>query len=258
MILAILQARVSSSRLPGKVLKNILGEPMLFRQLERVKRATSLDKLLVATSSDASDTPIESVCLDKGIPCFRGSLNDVLERFYQAANSYQPEHVVRLTGDCPLADPDLIDQVVAHHLAGNFDYTSSALEPTFPDGLDVEIFRFKCLGQAWLEAKLTSQREHVTLFIHQQPDLFKLGSFKGEHDLSELRWTVDEPADFELITRIYEELYPANPCFTTADILCWLKEHPDFITFNTHFSRNEGLQKSLLMDCIPPNLTHKG
>jgi len=165
MILAILQARVSSTRLPGKVLKPILGMPMLLRQIERVKQAKLIEQLLVATSDDKSDDPIEQLCRENDIACFRGSLDDVLDRFYQAAKPYQPDHIVRLTGDCPLIDPQLIDEVVVFCLSGDYDYVSNAFEPTYPDGLDVEVFRFPCLQQAWEEAELPSEREHVTLFI---------------------------------------------------------------------------------------------
>ncbi|HUK99984.1 MAG TPA: glycosyltransferase family protein, partial [Nitrospirota bacterium] len=186
MILSILQARVSSTRLPGKVLKPILGRPMLLLQIERIKRATQIDRLILATSADPSDDPVEKLCLEHNISCYRGSLNDVLDRFYQAAMPLHPDHVVRLTGDCPLADPLVIDQVISFHRQGNFDYTSNVVEPSFPDGLDVEIFRFSCLEEAWKEAALPSQREHVTPFIHLQPDRYKIGSVKNTVDLSKL------------------------------------------------------------------------
>jgi len=245
MILAILQARVSSTRLPGKVLKPIPGMPMLLRQIERVKQAKLIEQLLVATSDDKSDDPIEQLCRENDIACFRGSLDDVLDRFYQAAKPYQPDHIVRLTGDCPLIDPQLIDEVVVFCLSGDYDYVSNAFEPTYPDGLDVEVFRFPCLQQAWEEAELPSEREHVTLFINQQPERYKIGSFKNDIlDLSYLRWTVDEPADFELIKEIYEALYPYNPVFTTKEILNFLDQNPNLKSINTQFQRNEGLQKS--------------
>jgi len=248
MIIGILQARVSSSRLPGKVLKRIMGVPMIIRQYNRVQRARLLDNILIATSSDVSDDPIEKLCKENDIACFRGSLDDVLDRFYQAACMGKPDHVVRLTGDCPLADPQLIDKVISYHLQGDFEYTSNTLEPTYPDGLDVEVFSFSCLKQAWEEAKLPSQREHVTLFIYRQPKRFRIGSFKNDTDLSSLRWTVDEPPDFELVTRIYEALYPSNPEFATEDILALLAGNPRLIDINAEYQRNAGLQKSLLED----------
>lgn len=248
MILAVLQARVSSTRLPGKVLKPILGQPMIMRQIERVMRSRLIDRLVVATSKERTDDALEQACAMHDVNCFRGSLDDVLERFYQASATYNPEYVVRLTGDCPLADPEIIDLVITHCREGGYDYVSSALEPTFPDGLDAEVFRFTALMTAWREASLPSQREHVTPFIYQNPERFRIGSIKGSEDLSHLRWTVDEPADFDLITRIYETLYPVNSDFTTSDILGLLQQQPALSSLNTRFERNEGYKKSLEKD----------
>lgn len=250
MILAILQARVSSTRLPGKVLKNIISKPMLLRQIERIRRAKLIDKLIVATSLDLTDNPIETLCKENDIAFYRGSLNDVLDRFYQTAKPFNADHIVRLTGDCPLIDPQLIDAVISFHIKGGYDYSSNNFECTFPDGLDTEVFKYKCLEQAWKEAVLPSQREHVTPFIYQQPDRFKIGNFKNTVDLSGLRWTVDEPADFELISIIYNSLYSKNPKFTTNDILAFLDSHPDLKSMNTHHERNEGMKKSFDKDAI--------
>lgn len=242
MILAILQARVSSSRLPGKVLKPIIGSPMILRQIERVKRSKKIDRLIVATSEEPSDDPIEKLCIQKKITCFRGKLWNVLDRFYHAALSYSPTNIVRLTGDCPLSDPRLIDEIIEFHLGGNFDYSSNTIEPTFPDGLDVEVFRFTCLKQAWKEATLPFHQEHVTPFIYEQPDRFKIGSYKNQKDLSHLRWTVDENLDFELVEEIYEALYPSNPNFATEEILVFLDKHPEIKNLNKQFKRNKGLK----------------
>jgi spore coat polysaccharide biosynthesis protein SpsF len=248
LMLAILQARCSSSRLPNKVLKPLLGVPMLARQIERVKRAKLIDKLIVATSEDVSDDPLAELCSDLHIPCFRGSLHDVLDRYYQAASIYTPDDVVRLTGDCPLADPSVIDMVIQEHLMSGADYTANCVQPSFPDGLDVEVFKFAVLKQAWEEAKLSSQREHVTLFIHRQPERFQLHHVRSGQDLSHLRWTVDNPEDFDLVSRIYSSLYPQNPHFTTADVLALLDEDVALANINQHLERNEGLQKSLQND----------
>lgn len=246
-VLGVLQARFSSARLPGKVLKPILGRPMLALQLERLKRARRLDSLVVATSVEPADDPIAALGRAEGVEVARGSLDDVLDRFYRAAEPRAPEIVVRLTGDCPLADPALVDRCV-DALAGGADYASNALEPTYPDGLDVEAFTFAALARAWREAKLPSEREHVTPFIHTRRDVFRVVHVKGETDLSALRWTVDEPADFELVTKIYEALYPAKPAFATADVLALLEKHPEWKTANTKHQRNEGLAKSLKKD----------
>ena len=248
MRLAIIQARSTSSRLPGKVLRPILGVPMLLRQIERVSRAKTIDNLVVATSDAPSDNGIEQLCQSKRIKCFRGSLNDVLDRFYRTVMKFPADHIVRLTADCPLADPAIIDHVNQFYDSGNFDYVSNALEPTFPDGLDVEVFRAGCLCDAWKEATLPSEREHVTPFINQRPMRYRIGQYKNATDLSFLRWTVDEEMDFQLITQIYEHLYPKHANFGTDDILAFLDKNPRLKTINTQFRRNEGLEKSLRND----------
>lgn len=244
MILGILQARVSSTRLPGKVLKPVQGKPLLELQIERLLRAKRLDRLVIATSTDASDDALAELCARLGVECYRGSLQDVLDRFYQAARKHPAQHIVRLTGDCPLADPALIDALIEFHLAGGYEYSSNTVEPTFPDGLDAEIFRASALDESWREAVLPSHREHVTQFVLSQPQRYRVGNYRGEPDCSALRWTVDEPEDFELIREIYDTLYPANPAFSTADVLALLKARPALATANTAFQRNEGLQKS--------------
>jgi spore coat polysaccharide biosynthesis protein SpsF len=250
MILAILQARLSSRRLPEKVLKSLLGKPMIIRQIERLKRAEKIDKLVVATSIESSDDPIETLCVEHDISCFRGSLDDVLDRFYQAAKIWNPEYIVRLTADCPLADPSVIDNVISFYMEGNYDYASNALPPTFPDGLDIEVFKFYCLEQAWQEAKLSSEREHATPYIYNNPQKFSLGNYENPIDFSHLRWTVDEPEDFEFVTKVYEKLYPDNPKFTMHDVLKLLNEQSALLDINNMFARNEGYQKSLDEDFI--------
>lgn len=248
MIVAVLQSRLTSNRLPGKVLLPILGQPMLVRQIERVRRARAIDVLKVATSTDASDDPIAGLCRQLGIHCFRGSLGDVLDRFFQATQHDGAEYIVRLTGDCPLIDAELIDRVVRFTREGGFDYASNTLEPSFPDGLDVEVFRFRCLEEAWREAQLPSEREHVTPFIYRQPRRYRLGSYKAEVDLSALRWTVDYPEDYEFVRQVYEDLFPSKPCFTTADVLDLLKRRPELPALNAGVTRNAGYKKSLEQD----------
>lgn len=230
--LAILQARLSSTRLPGKVLLPILGIPMLLRQIERINRATTIDKLIVATSVDKSDDPLEAALRTSGIPCFRGNLADVLDRFYKAALPYKPAHVVRLTGDCPLADPQVIDTIVAEHIAGRFDYTSNTITPTYPDGLDAEVVTFAALETGWRAADLQTQREHVTPFFKDHPDLFSLGDIRQPTDQSAMRWTVDTAEDFAVVRAVYEQLYPDNPRFTTADVIRLLAERPELSAGN--------------------------
>lgn len=231
-VLAILQARMSSRRLPGKVLRPILGRPMLSLQIERLRRCRRIDRLIVATSSDPSDAPIAELCSRERIDCFRGDLQDVLDRFYQAASRYAPEHVVRLTGDCPLADPGLIDRVIDFHLEGGYDFTGNALVRTFPRGLDVSVFRHALLGEAWREARRPEEREHVTLYMKAHPERYRLGDFRDAQDRSHLRWTVDEPADLDFVRAVYERLYPANPSFGSADVYRLLEHEPGLAAMN--------------------------
>lgn len=245
-VLAILQARVSSTRLPGKVLAPILGQPMLARQIERLRRATTIDKLVVATSDEATDNSVATLCSSLGVPCFRGNLKDVLARFHGASIAHGPaEHIVRLTGDCPLADPAIIDRVVRHHLASGADYTSNALQPTWPDGLDVEVMRTTALQRAFAEARQPSEREHVTPYLYKHPELFRIEHVRAARDLSSLRWTVDEPADLTFVTEVYAALYPNNPAFDTAAVLDLLDRRPELAGINHQFERNEGYAKSL-------------
>lgn len=221
---------------------------MLLRQIERIRCATEIDSLLVATSVDASDDSLADLCKSGNIQCFRGSLPDVLDRFYQAAQSYQPQHIARFTADCPLIDPKIVDDTCRFYLDGHFDYASNTLEPTFPDGLDVEIFSAAGLRRAWSEATLPSEREHVTPYFYRHPEHFKLGAYKQEHNLSRYRWTVDEPADYEVVRQVFEALYPRNPQFHMEDILQFLQSRPDLQSLNASFRRNEGYEKSLRQD----------
>jgi spore coat polysaccharide biosynthesis protein SpsF len=244
-VLGILQARTSSSRLPGKVLLPLLDQPMILRQIERLRRATSLDHLVLATSTDATDDPLAATVEAAGVSVARGSLDDVLERFIQAAAPYRPIWVVRLTGDCPLADPVLIDRTIRETLAADADYGSTALEPTWPDGLDVEVIRYSVLNAVASQPRSKAEREHVTLAIHQQPERYRLHSVKGMTDLSSLRWTVDDPRDFAFVQEVYTALYPSNPQFGTADILELLRQRPALAALNGDIQRNEGLMKSL-------------
>lgn len=249
MILAVLQARMSSSRFPGKVLAPpLLGEPMLFRQIERIRRARSLGDLVVATSTDDSDLPLAEACAARGVKVARGSLGDVLDRFVTAARPFAPEAVVRLTGDCPLADPAVIDAVVARYRAGTFAYASNVEPPTYPDGLDVEIVRMDALERAHRDARLPSEREHVTPYVRNHPELFQRANVESPVNLSHLRWTVDEPADLAFVEEVYRRLYPANPAFTTRDILELLDRNPKLADINAGFERNAGMATSLAAD----------
>jgi len=242
-VVAILQARMSSTRLPGKVMKPILSRPMLARQLERLRRCAALDGLVVATSDRADDDPIAALCAEEGVACFRGSLADVLDRFTQCARKYKADHVVRLTGDCPLTDPAMVDELVRFYLEHDFDYAANCRPPTLPDGLDAEIFTAAALEEAWREARDPFEREHVVPYIIRRPERFRMGNWVWPEDLSGLRWTVDEPEDLAFVTRVYEALYPVKPDFGFADVLALLAEHPELADMNSRFERNEGSKR---------------
>lgn len=229
-ILAVVQARMSSTRLPGKVLKPILGRPMLLHQLDRARRATVLDRLVVATSTDDSDDDVVRMCGASGYDCERGSLRDVLDRFWQVASRDGAEHIVRLTGDCPLTDPEIIDLVVGAHLTTGADYTSNTQpHSTWPDGLDVEVVRAGVLEQAWREATTPSDREHVLPYVWNRPERFRLDTVVNEMNLSHLRCTVDDSSDFDLVKAVFAALYPRHPMFGFRDVQEFLlrrKNHP--------------------------------
>lgn len=231
-VLCILQARMSSTRLPGKVLKPILGRPMLALQAERIRRAGNIDALVVATSTENSDEPIEALCRTMDLPCYRGSLSDVLDRYYQAAAAWHPRHVMRLTGDCPLTDPGMLEQLVELHLHEGNDYSSNVHERTYPVGLDAEVFRHELLVQAWAEARTPYEREHVTPYFYRTGPEFRRGALKDAVDRSALRWTVDYPEDFEFARRVYEELYPSHPAFAAGDIHALLARKPEIAQIN--------------------------
>lgn len=251
-VVAILQARTSSTRLPGKVLKPILGREMLALQIERIKHAKSLSGLIVATSEDESDNAIEALCDKLEVRCFRGSLNDVLDRFYQASKLMPSEHYVRLTGDCPLIDGQLIDQMIALHKLKQADYTSNSVlpndpkyKPTMPDGLDIEIMTTETLHNAWENAHQAFEREHVTAYIRMRPQIFKLHYYQHKPDLSSYRWTVDEPEDFRLISQIFGKLYPVNPEFSWLDVLELIETDKSLSQINQQIIRDEGFLSSL-------------
>ena len=222
MIVAILQARMSSQRLPGKVMKPILGTPMIGRQIERLCRARSLDRIVVATSDREDDNPLADYVSGLGLHVHRGSLDDVLDRFHGAALAQgRPDHVVRLTADCPLADWRVIDDCVALQIRSGSDAASNSFVRSYADGLDVEAVKFDALETAWREAGPGPDREHVTPFIYRHPERFRIEHLVQEPNLEHVRWTVDTPEDFAFATEVYEALYPENPAFTTADIQAW-------------------------------------
>lgn len=248
MIIAFIQARMSSSRFPGKVLKPILTKPILQLQIERVQACKTVDKVVVLTSTSEDDQPIVDMCKKINVDFFCGNLENVLDRFYQAAVKFTPDYIIRLTGDCPLIDAKVIDDMVELFLEQKGDYGTNCVPVTFPDGLDAEILTFKALQEAHTEAVIPSHLEHISLFFEDQPKRFKIVNLANSTDLSELRWTVDEPEDFEFIKIIFEELYPKKPRFCMQDILDLLKRKPELALLNDRFRRNESLLKSKEQD----------
>ena len=247
-VLCVLQARMSSSRLPGKVLAQILGKPMLAWQIERIKRSSLIDQIVVATSMQIEDNAIVDLARTSKVKYYQGALQNVLLRFYEVARRYQPCHVVRLTGDCPLIDPNIIDEVINMHFVSNNDYTSNCLSPTYPDGMDVEVMTYAGLLKAYKYARLPSELEHVTRYINQRPKMFRIGHVAFNEDASKYRLTVDEKEDLILIRWIYETLYPTCAAFTLQDILELLKANPDMVRLNQKYKRNAGMAKTLLLD----------
>ena len=231
MVLAILQARMSSTRLPGKVLRPLLGQPMLARQVERLRRAANLTRIVVATSTQAEDDPIEACCRAIGVDCHRGPLDDVLARFLGALDAYSPvQSFARLTADCPLTDPSLIDRAVAEHEETGADYTHVQQKWTFPKGLDVEVCRTELLREVGRLAT-GADREHVTRFIYTHPDRFRIHAINRDPPLR-YRWTVDTATDFAFVEAVYRDLYPENAAFTSEDVLAWQARHPDRVLVN--------------------------
>lgn len=219
MATAILQARMSSTRLPGKVMKPLAGRPMVERQLERLRRCRELDRIVVATSDDASDDPLAAHLESLGVQTFRGSLADVLARYMGAIRAFGiVGPIVRLTADCPLADPGVIDDGVRLHRELGVDYVSNGQRRTYPHGLDMEVFRREALETAERESQDPYDHEHVTPFIYRHPERFSLADLVQAADESHLRWTVDTPEDYAFVERVYAALYPANPAFTSDDV----------------------------------------
>ena len=235
----IVQARMTSTRLPGKVLKKILGKPLLEYQVERLWRVKHAGEIIIATTTNDTDRPIVDLCNRLSVPCFRGPEQDVLARYYGAAREHRAEAVVRITSDCPLIDPQVVDKVIQFYFDHRleYDYVSNTLERTYPRGMDTEVFPVKVLNEAFAEATAQPDREHVTPYIYRHPRRYRLANVAYSEDLSHHRWTVDTSEDFELIKRIITALYPANPRFTLQDCQNWLKEHPEWEKINAHIEQ---------------------
>ena len=249
-IVAIIQARMGSTRLPGKVMMDLVGKPMLWHVINRVKPAKMLNDIVIATTALNEDKQILELASEMGIKSYAGGEDDVLDRYYQAAIIYKADVIVRITADCPLIDPNVIDRAIEFYLNHDFDYISTAIEPTYPDGLDTEILSFGVLKRAWKEATLASEREHVTPYIWKNPQLFKIKNLENDKDLSYMRWSVDEERDLEFVREIYKRLYKEGEMFYMGNVLNLLKKHPELMDINKGIIRDEGYLKSIKEDKI--------
>jgi len=247
MIGAIVQARMTSSRLHGKVLLTVQGKPIidyLFAQLEQIQK---LDKIILATTTNSEDDPLVEYAVKNQIYYFRGSEHDVLERYYQAATEYNLQHILRITGDCPLLDPFICDQIIDLYLEEQADVVGTG--PTFAEGLDCEIFSLSVLTDAYQKAKLKSEREHVSLFLYNHKDHYKVIEVENETDDSKYRFTLDEPEDFHVIEAIINGIsLKSSELYTAEKIKSFLDQHPEIFRLNNHIIRNEGLLLSLEKD----------
>lgn len=240
-ILTIVQARMGSSRLPGKVLLPLAGQPLLVRMVERVRRARLAGTVVVATTTEAADDAVAACCAAHGIACFRGDALDLLDRHYQAARHFGADVVLKIPSDCPLIDPAVIDEAVRFYLdfAERYDFVSNLHPATFPDGNDVEIMPIEALETAWREARRPLEREHTTPFFWENPDRFRLGNVEWDAGLDysmSHRWTIDYPEDYEFINAVYEALYFDKPAFGLNDILRLLEQRPDIARLNAHLA----------------------
>jgi spore coat polysaccharide biosynthesis protein SpsF len=238
-VVIINQARMTSTRLPAKVLKQVLSKPLLEYQIERLQRVKLAAQIVIATTTNDTDQPIIDLCDRLSVTSYRGSEDDVLARYHRAAIAHQADAVVRVTSDCPIIDPQVIDQVIRFYIDAypKYDYVSNCLERTYPRGMDTEVFAFKALDEAFYQAKAQSDREHVTPFINRQTPRYNLGEVIYYENHSNHRWTVDTPEDFELIRRIIETLYPLKPDFLLRDCLELLSQNPAWMTINQHIEQ---------------------
>jgi spore coat polysaccharide biosynthesis protein SpsF len=233
-VVAIIQARVGSTRLPNKVLEDLAGQPMLVRVIERAQRAKTVGSVVVATTEKPADDIIVRLCEERGWPYFRGSEEDVLDRYYQAALAFKADVIVRITSDCPLIEPEIINKVVNEFLSGypEMEYVSNNIKRTFPLGLDVEVMSFKTLEKTWREDHNPAWREHVTVYIIRHPEKFKTRNITNDRDYSYMRWTVDTIEDLTFVRKIYQHFQ--NDTFTWREVLYLLEMHPDWLEINRH------------------------
>lgn len=248
MIAGILQVRTGATRLPFKVLKEIKGKTLIELYIERVKCSMLMDKVIIATTTNPNDDIIEELAAKIGVDCFRGSENDLIDRYYQCAKQFNVDVIVRLCNDDPFVDYEVIDEAIETLTISGADWVTNHLNPTYPEGLDIDVFHFKILKYIWKNAKLKSEREHVFPYVYNNMDEFKVVSMEQEVDRSGLRWTLDYEEDFKMTEKVYEYLYDEKRIFLQDDILELLLIHPEIKDINSDIEHYEGIKKSFKED----------
>jgi spore coat polysaccharide biosynthesis protein SpsF (cytidylyltransferase family) len=245
-IVIIVQARLGSTRFPKKVLKLIQKKSMIWHVINRLKQVSDIDNIILATTTKKEDTVLINIAKNNDVDYFQGKTSNVLNRFYECTKKFDADVVIRITADCPLIDPKLIQQMLNFYVNNNFDYVSNTIKPTYPDGLDVEIFSFQVLKKTFESAKLQSELEHVTPYIKKNPKKFKLFNFENTRDYSNIRLTVDEPDDLKFIRQIYKKLESETSSFNK--IIKIISSEPKLLKINQHIPRDSGYLKSLKND----------
>lgn len=238
---ATIEARMTSTRLPGKVLKEAVGKPMLELMIERLRRAPSLDGIVVATTANAADAPVAALAERLGVGVWRGSENDVLQRVLDAATHHGIDVIVETTGDCPLIDPAAVEDCIRVYRAAKVDYVSNVLERSYPVGMDTQVFATSILADVARRTNDPADREHVSLYIYRHPEIYSLRNAPAPPALArpDLALTLDTPEDYRLIGAVFETLYPKNPAFTLADVLALLDRRPEIAAMNAHVHRKK-------------------
>lgn len=257
-ITAIIQARMSSTRLPGKVLLEIENEPMLYHVIKQVRASKIIKGVIIATTTEREDDVIAEYCKKNGIKCFRGSKKDLLDRYYRCAKKFNCNPIVRITSDCPLIDPTIIDKVIRKFLKGSYDYVANNLEKVdnkwqnatcnFPQGMTVEVSRYKALEKAWNEAKKPSEREHVFPYVQFNPKLFKVSNLKNKVDLAFIRCAVDRKNDLSFVREIFKRIPKRKKFVSIKDIMKIVTKEPDLVKINNKTPFDEGYRKSIEED----------
>jgi spore coat polysaccharide biosynthesis protein SpsF len=247
-VLTIIQARKGSTRLPGKVLLDLAGKTALEHVIDRLRKSKMTDEFVVATTVNREDLPIVKLCADLGVSVYCGCEQDPLERYYRAAGLFGGSHIVRIKADCPLIDPQIVDEAIRLHFSSGADYTGNTVRRTYPVGQDVEILANRALAMVWRNAALYSEREHITLYVPKHPEMFTIRHLEYRQDLSGKRWTLDNPEDYELLRIIFNNLHPGNPIFDMQDVLDFLARNQELERINAHIRVDAGVQNSMQKD----------